>query len=308
MKFVPPREDKVLKRIIFIILQLLLIFAASPAADAASTFDGKCPQCSGKIGRSAVTFREITFCSRRCAEKWRRDSRPKCPVCHAPIPRSGGVRGGENLFCSEKCRRNAGSVCSNCRRMKPKKFLRTFRDGTTVCTACADSGIFDPDRAEKEFGEVREALRRNFGLFIPGEIAFALCDTDELRKLQQRKSDNTNGLCLFYSNGQREIFLRRGLPVAKFRAVAAHELAHDWYNHKVRRAASPEVIEGWAEFVSWHYCASMRYRKEQKEIEENAIKIYSAGFKLVRSKLKINLPEKEIIRRLSDLPASSPRQ
>jgi len=252
-----------------------------------------CAACGRTIeGKYYRDAQERMYCSETCINT----TLPKCSVCGRPFA-VGAQMGDGSVRCND-CMKLP--VCSSCRN-PIRSVAETLSDGRKICPECRQGGIFSIGEARREFNLVRRQLNTLFGLHVSGKVELHLVGLEELQRITN-EGDGERGVCrhevitttrgkrIVRNEHKRDIYILDGLRPEYFRAVAAHELAHDWFNMTIEGELPVPVMEGWAELVSWSYCREMGYGEQQKLIEGNGVDLYREGFLQMKSKL--TLPEK----------------
>ncbi len=264
------------------------------------------------------------FCSEECFKKNMEQQMPVCCVCGKKYS-EGYVSDGKH-YCSQKCLETTFHVCMHCKKPKPAGFMLnedTFLcvecnalpkcavctlpldnksllldDGRRVCSACASDGIYDQKKAVSYFTDMRSEICNMFQFATSHTINFSLCSRSDIEAELGKNSERERGLFIHKTEETKlgrftlktkhlyRICILSGLEPKAFRAVAAHELTHDWMSQELPHIEDPLIREGFSEYVSWRYCIHKKYTKQQAEIEQNIDEVYGKGFLQVRKMLE----------------------
>ena len=217
-----------------------------------------CDVC-GRRFREGFTSNGRNYCSKACLETTFRE----CVHCHRREPR--GIILGEDIFLCDYCRELP--ACSSCQ-MPLDRFSKDLGDGRSLCRECSREAIFGQPEAEKIMTALRQTLADRFKMATKHTIKFDLCSRDDLKKESVGDGEHELGLFIFNrrtltffnrpirSTDDYRILILTGQPPDFFRAVGAHELAHDWMEENLPHIEDPQIREGFAEFVSWLFAKS----------------------------------------------------
>ena len=239
----------------------------------------------GRHFRDGFTSGGKDYCSRACLET----SFHECAFCHRREP--NGVLLGEKVFLCDYCR--SLPACSSCQ-MPLDIYAKDLGDGRKICTACAKVAVFSKSEAESLMTELRQTLADRFQMSTKHTILFELCSRTELKK--ESAGDGERELGLFIVNRHTvtlfgrpirdsedyRILILNGQPPDFFRAVGAHELAHDWMEENLPLIKDPMIREGFAEFVSWAFAKAEKMDRIPWRIEQNTDEVYGEGFRKVQ--------------------------
>jgi hypothetical protein len=135
---------------------------------------------------------------------------------------------------------------------------------------------------------VRASLARRLGLSLRQPCQLKLVSRRQLYQLIDKSSlhhldADSRGRCfgLFIREGNhRGIFVEYGLPQIVLLEVLAHEYAHAWQSENCTAGASPEVQEGFAEWVSYKLLEGWGcYRRSERMLRRDDV--YGRGLKLM---------------------------
>ncbi len=154
-----------------------------------------------------------------------------------------------------------------------------------LCRECAKDTITDKAEAEKVMKDVRQVLNTKFKLTTKHKISYELGTRKDLNieadgehlELGWFDANPINGKPFY------RIRILTGLPRDVFRAVAAHELAHDWMQENLSHITDKDVIrEGFAEFVAWSFSQAEGNKRMMKYTENRTDDVYGGGFRKVQ--------------------------
>lgn len=154
-----------------------------------------------------------------------------------------------------------------------------------LCRECAKDTIKDKAEAEKVIKDVRQVLSTKFKLTTKHKIS---CELGTRREINLEADGEHLELGWFDSNPINgkpfyRIRILTGLPRDVFRAVAAHELAHDWMTEYLPHLMDKDIIsEGFAEFVAWSFSQAEGLKRMTKYTENRTDDVYGGGFRKVR--------------------------
>ena len=311
-----------LNRTISLFLIFLTSFLLCGGTFAANRKTMKCDWCGKKIASNASFLKseDKNFCSEKCFEQYAESLLPVCDVCGRRF-KTGFTSNGKN-YCSKACLETTFRECIHCHRREPKgvilgsniflceychelpacaccqmpldKFNMDLGDGRIICRDCARDAIFNQSEAKSVMTELRRALADKFKMGTKHEIKFEICDRNELKKESPGDGERELGLFIFHRNtlsffgrpirnkDEYRILILNGQPPDFFRAVGAHELAHDWMAENLPHIEDPQIREGFAEFVSWLFAKDEGLDRIPWRMEYNTDEVYGDGFRKVR--------------------------
>ena len=243
-----------------------------------------CDVC-GRRFREGFTSEGKSFCSKACLET----TFHECAHCHRREP--NGVLLGEKIFLCEYCR--SLPSCASCQ-MPLDTFAKDLGDGRSICSKCARDAVFSQSEMETIMAALRQTLADRFKMGTKHTIKYTLCTRAELKK--ESDGDGERELGLFVVNhhtvtlfghpvrnkSDYSILILNDQPPDFFRAVGAHELAHDWMEENLPHIEDPRIREGFAEFVSWLFAKSEGLDRIPWRMEQNTDEVYGDGFRKVR--------------------------
>ena len=205
----------------------------------------------------------------------------KCAHCGREKPSAGKAENGAG---------QSVDLCFECWQLPRCEYCQMPSEtetagGDRLCRECAEDTIGDKAEAEKVMKDVRQVLSTKFKMTSKHKIAYELGTRKELDLEADGKH---NELGWFDPKTIRDkphytIRILTGLPRDVFRAVAAHELAHDWMNETLPHLSDkPEIREGFAEFVAWSFSKAEGNARMMKYTERRTDDVYGGGFRKVR--------------------------
>ncbi len=259
----------------------------------------KCSYCQKPCGSRIINAENRVFCSSACAEN---ALLPHCSRCDQPF------RAGKQLptpygtfqYCL-KCAEQPG--CFVCERHE--RDLERLPDGRYRCRMCGASAVRDFDDALKLFHEVRARLVKKLNFRNDHAITLRL---EAFNRTGAGEAGPVREFGLYMYNGReiysqpaalefwkkREITVRRenesclivaldNLPRVKLAEVLAHELAHDYMQHRWPYIQDEKIREGFAEAVAAEYNRLTNAEKWNYRMEKSPDPIYGDGYRLVRA-------------------------
>ena len=158
--------------------------------------------------------------------------------------------------------------------------------GDRLCRDCARDCIKEKAEAEKVMKDVRQVLSAKFKMISKHKIIYELGTRKELN-LEADGEHNELGWFdpkTVRNKPQYTIRILTGLPRDVFRAVGAHELAHDWMDETLPHLMDkPEIREGFAEFVAWSFSKAEENNRMMEYTENRTDEVYGDGFRKVRA-------------------------
>ncbi len=142
--------------------------------------------------------------------------------------------------------------------------------------------------AHSLYKQVRAALARTLGMTLREPCQLKLVNRRQLHELIEKSSlysldSDSRGRCfgLFIREGQhRAIFVEYGLPQIVLLEVMSHEYAHAWQSENCDSESPPEVLEGFAEWVSYKLLQSWGCtRRSERMLRRDDV--YGRGLKMM---------------------------
>lgn len=184
-------------------------------------------------------------------------TRPRCDICRVPINEQGKTIPGQ-----------AGN---------------TYR-----CVTCFNAAVTTITEAERLYQETRILLKRELNLEIAALPELHIVERAKLAALNAQHPLSGNAetppgpehqhlLGFFKRDGEnRVIYIEQVLPRALFQAVAAHELAHAWQSFNVPSTQPLKIVEGFAEWVSYHILLALGHQLEAARLNRRT-DLYGEG-------------------------------
>ena len=157
--------------------------------------------------------------------------------------------------------------------------------GDPLCRDCAKDTVKDKAEAEKVMKDVRQVLATKFKLTTKHKIDYEIGTRKEINLEADGEHIELGWFDSNEINGKPRYRIRilTGLPRDVFRAVAAHELAHDWMEENLPHLMDKrEISEGFAEFVAWSFSQAEGLKRMMKYTENRTDDVYGGGFRKVR--------------------------
>ncbi len=233
-----------------------------------------------------------------CQQHWQ-SALPKCTNCGVAI--TGEYRAvGPNLIPYCQACTSTHPACYLCAAPSdPKTGGARLPDGRSLCGRDRQTAVFKPERARELFAlairEVIAALGPQMALKAPVKEV-KLVDVPQLLRLSQGKyqptavnSGHILGLTqlVLKSRGQERwtepatVYLLNGVPEERLITVSAHEYAHAWHaeRHPHYNQTSPEMREGFAEWVAYKVAQHTRRTNQTAVLEQPTSSIYYSGLR-----------------------------
>ena len=261
-------------------------------------FEASLPKCEicGKPAK-ITTSDGKHYCSKEClAKTW-----PVCSFCGKRSSK-GVWRGWDRRFLCAKCAKLPR--CFACG--MPGVFK--LPDGRLLCRDCAKTAVLKREDMLAVAEATRQLMRVKLGLSTDHDVQYAMVDEKTLKKVSagygggrelgvfrfealiertvvKRKDDGgkeTSDSNERIKSRKYEILFLSGIPLAKLREVAGHELAHDWMEENYPHIRDVKLKEGWAEYVASQ--VNRLYGQERMNIrmERNKNPIYGDGYRYVK--------------------------
>ncbi len=233
-----------------------------------------------------------------CAEHWR-SALPQCSNCGTSITGEYKAVGPDRIPFCQTCM-TSHPACYLCASpADPKTGGQKLSDGRHLCGRDGQTAVFTPQRAHQLFGlatqEVISALGVQMTLKKPVK-EIRLVDVPGLVAVSQGQyqpvsvaSGKILGLTqlVLKSRGQERwtepatVYLLNGVPEERFVTVSAHEYAHVWHaeNHSEYSRTSPEMREGFAEWVAYKVAQHARRTSQTAILEQPVQTIYYTGLR-----------------------------
>jgi hypothetical protein len=243
----------------------------------------RCDRCGNIISGQYRTVNEKNYCE-NCYEA----ICPRCKICNAIIEGEYFTGNDKKSKYCKKCY-DFYSHCPDCGVPAGPSGIN-LPDGRTLCSECYSVAIFDENKVEKIFEEVKEALKKSPGLTVKFPIKeIKLVNKTELNKLLENKTleyiphDGVSGLHYYEKiNGRitiSEIYILNWLTPQRIISVIAHEYSHAWQAENCPDKQESMVREGFAEWVSFKLLKTKGYKDEAEDMLKTADPVYGGGLK-----------------------------
>ncbi|HOL93015.1 MAG TPA: protein DA1 [bacterium] len=275
-----------------------------------------CELCGKRIEGKYYTSKEGDehFCQ-KCYLQY-----PKCMACGKPGPvqrLEGGV--GVCAKCLPHLQRCASCgkpitgtyykfassdkvYCAECKEHRPQcyacgtplgKSYWVFQDGRKICPECNSRAIIDERKIRSILDEVRRLAAQRLGLRVETPYAVRVqqlnkTSSEDAAKAKQGESMVSplfgKELGLYRRmNGISEIFLLYGLPVEMIYETAAHEYTHAWQAENCPPDQSPQLREGFAQWVAGEILKLKGYTQALERLEARDDDPYGTGYQKIKT-------------------------
>jgi hypothetical protein len=189
-------------------------------------------------------------------------------------------------------RRVVKYLCANCAQLRTacyacgmpvKPAPATLAGEVLLCPLDRPSAVTDPGEAARLFEETKREVMRLLSAWPPlpdHNISFRLVEKAEFKRGQPGGhgggDGEPEGLTVTERDGKGRLFhtvhLLKGLPRARFQAVAAHEYTHAWLNEggNLERGLQGSTVEGFCELVAHKLMAQLNQPAEVERLTGNA--------------------------------------
>ena len=193
-----------------------------------------------------------------------------------------GLPDGQAIVVCRRCQQ-AALRCDVCGLPLGANHVR-LPDGRHTCARCHQTAVYDPAQASVLFERVAHAVTGQLGLRLNVGTDFALVDSQHLHRLAEEASpavrDNVDRVVgLFIRQGHKRVmYVLSGLPQILLTQTIAHEWAHAWQGENCPLLESPQVREGFAEWVAYKMLQAMGAVKKLALLERQD-GFYGAGLR-----------------------------
>ncbi len=215
---------------------------------------------------------------------------PRCKSCGRPIA------GVAYTYPFAK-----GTYCAYCRNKYPACYICgvpvgprywKYPDGRLVCDECGERAVFDIDEIERIMQEVQAIAEKRLGLWVKTPYQLRVEKLEDFRSSGSEPRDRTvpghsplygKELGLYRRTGEKsEIYLLFGLPAELLYEAAAHEYAHAWQAENCSPDLSPELREGFAQWVAADVLRVKDFKSALEKLELRSDVPYGAGYRRLR--------------------------
>lgn len=212
--------------------------------------------------------------------------RLRCASCDMQVGSHGVMLEGERGVYCKPCFESRPR-CDTCGRPVGAHYW-SRSDGRKLCDRCQSTAVSDPQYAHALYRRVRAALSKEMDLTLAEPCQLKLVNRRQLSELIDKSSlysldADSRGRCfgLFIREGShRAIFVEYGLPQIVLMEVMAHEFAHAWQSENCPESATPEVQEGFAEWVAFKLLEGWGCRRRSERMLRRD-DVYGRGLKMM---------------------------
>ena len=295
----------------------VILAAAIFASTALSSDDLRCHVCGTVIPAQERYFRvkgsTEVYCE-RCFS-----SAPRCSICK--LPKAPGEIDPDSGICQKclaklpRCKSCGkpivgvaytypfakGTYCAECKSNYPACYICgvpvgrgywEYPDGRIICAECGERAVFDTGEIEKIMRDVQAIVVRRLGLRIKDPYELRVDKLESFRTSDSKLRDRTapgqsplygRELGLYRRTGDRsEIVLLFGLPAELLYEAAAHEYAHAWQAENYSPKLSPELREGFAQWVAADVLRAKDFKSALERLELRDDVPYGTGYRRLR--------------------------
>jgi hypothetical protein len=166
------------------------------------------------------------------------------------------LRGGSQIYCPTCFEQRPH--CDTCARPVGSRYW-THKHGRKLCDDCQSTSVTQATHAHTLYRRVRAGLLHALGMRLREPCQLKMAGRRQMLHLIEKSTlhsldADSRGRCfgLFLREGKhRAIFVEYGLPQIVLLEVMAHEYAHAWQSERCSPDLSPELQEGFAEWVAF---------------------------------------------------------
>ncbi len=241
------------------------------------------PRCSlCKLPTAPADLDPETGACPRCLAKL-----PRCKACGRAITGTAyTIAFVEGMFCAE-CKANR-PACYVCGAPVGSGYWK-YPDGRVICSECGERAVIDVDQIREIMLDAQETVERRLGLKVKTpyilrvEKLSGLPSSGPPPRGEVRSSQSPlygKELGLYRRSGTKsEIFLLFGLTPELMYEAAAHEYAHAWEVEACPPDISPEMREGFAQWVAADVLRAKGYRRAVEKLEARTDYPYGTGYR-----------------------------
>ncbi len=244
------------------------------------------PRCSiCKLPKAAGEIDPDTGICQKCLEKL-----PRCKSCGKPIvgvaysyPFAKGV------YCAE-CKNNY-PACYICGVPVGPRYWE-YPDGRIICDDCGERAVFDIGEIQRIMQDVQATVVRRLGLTIRNPYQLKVEKLEGFRtSYSERRGRLLPGHSPLYgrelgmyrrAGDTSELYLLFGLPPELLYEAGAHEYAHAWQAENFSTEISPELREGFAQWVAADVLRAKGFRSALEKLELRDDVPYGTGYQRLR--------------------------
>ncbi len=244
------------------------------------------PRCSVcKLPTAAADIDRDTGACPRCLAKL-----PRCKLCGKPIVGMAYTSPYSSGFYCPECKRSRPS-CYVCGLPVGKDQWR-YPDGRIVCGECGARAVIDIGQIKWIMQDARETVEARLGLNVtrPYEVTVeklqgpspAVAGSGQ-PSLSGQSPLYGRELGMYRRMGEKsEIFLLFGLPPELLYEAAAHEYAHAWQSENCPANLTPELREGFAQWVAAEVLRDKRFNVALEKLEARRDDPYGTGYQRLK--------------------------
>lgn len=216
---------------------------------------------------------------------------PRCKACGKPIAGTFyKFSSSDGVFCSE-CRRTR-PACAICGApVGPKYFA--YPDGRNICDDCGKRAVFDQTTIEDIVKDVRRTMEKHLGLQLKNPFQVIVQELSGIsppgagtghKPASAHVALYGKELGLYrFEDGRSEIYLLYGLPPDLLYETAAHECAHAWQLENCPVELSPELREGFAQWVAAEVLLERGFHVAWERLDARKDAPYGTGYQRIKS-------------------------
>lgn len=221
---------------------------------------------------------------------------PKCSNCGVPIRGRFYTVSSEKLTICQECHSKFKECYLCLRPVDTNRGGKLLADGRAICAVDVKTGVTNSQSAKRIFYQAQSEVLKTFGprlrLKKPIE-SVRLVDAKELNKVKSNRVKGTPSgrqtygvasMMVVHSGGKRQIesatiYLLNYIPKETMLPVSAHEYAHVWHaeNHQNYQDLSPEMHEGFAQWVAYKTTEKYGRTKELESLSNPDGGVYYTG-------------------------------
>jgi hypothetical protein len=219
------------------------------------------------------------------------DRLPKCKACGKPITGTFyKYSSSDGVFCAE-CKNNR-PTCAICDAPLGTTYWK-YPDGRKICSDCTSRAIFDERVIAGIVQDVRATMERLLNLRIANPLRLTIQNLSGLSTAGIRHKERADALdeaffgkelgWYHFENGRSEIHLLYGLPPDLLYEAAAHECAHAWQMEHSLVNLTPELREGYAQWVAAEILREKGFRDAWERLDARRDYPYGTGYQQLKS-------------------------
>ena len=243
----------------------------------------RCVVC--KLPKAAGELDPESGICQKCLEKL-----PRCKSCGRPIVGTAFTYASTKATYCAECK-NRYPACYICGAPTGPRYWK-YPDGRIVCEECGERAVFDIGEIERIMQDAQAIVVKRLGLRL--DTPYQLI----VEKLQDPRTSGSEPrgqaalghsplygreLGLYRRTGEKsEIYLLFGLPAELVYEAAAHEYAHAWQAENCSPNLSPELREGFAQWVAADVLRTKDFKSALEKLELRSDAPYGTGYRRLR--------------------------